>query len=924
MTATAAQLRRFRGWLVIVTGTGAGASAVLALLVLAAVLVCVATPRASQSYRTQALRQLLATTTSADRAVTGSIDLPTLGGALGPLGSPEFSGMSGPTFGPIGAELAQNLRAKGLPLTPGNGWWSLATTFIPAPGAAKSAYFGDAPPVVELLDRSDLNKYARFAAGGPPATDTVGRNTARFDVAVTEATARRFSLRPGSVVKLSATQTGTVPNLLLTVTGILRPLDQGSAFWTADPDALNATFNKTTTGGYWLGGMFIGDAEANDLETVVASNTMQVTWEFPLALGGITANQAPALGTQLTSELPNAGVVTRSVITPLTLNMFSGLTDILTTFVITEGELGNVLALLYVSLAVVGLVVLMLGARLLAGRRAAEFGLIRARGGGRWQLAIFAARTAAVVVIPAALAGLLLAVAVTPGDGEPLAWWLAAITTLSALIAVPWLAVRRARGTGLSDERADSAPSRMSRLRLAVFDAGAVAVAIAGLVVLRLQGSPSGGTDWYTSTAPVLAAIPMAVVVVRLYPVVLRSLARLSGRRSAVAGFVGFARATRGSATTVLPVFALVLALSVIAFGAMLRTAVVSGDVAESWRAVGADAVVNASGSNSPITPAALRAIGAVPGVHVAAPVTVVAGTAGDGSTIGIVIITPASYDALVAQTPARHFPGAVLASRTGSSGGQSGLSGLPALASAGAAAAIGDKKLLVNVSLLPVNIVGSVKSTPAVPEDGPFIVVPMSAFDRAIPSARPTPNLVLITGPVDQARLRAVVGKYLPGATTITFRSTVLSALTGAVLPRGAYATFAQGAAAAAGFGVIIMLIMLALGARPRELTLARLFTMGLSRRQAGRLVVAEALPAILAATIGGAVCAWALVPLLSPSINLSPFTGTSVAVPLRADYLVIGYLAGCLIVLALGTLTAQAAATRLRGVSRALRVGE
>jgi len=37
-----------------------------------------------------------------------------------------------------------------------------------------------------------------------------------------------------------------------------------------------------------------------------------------------------------------------------------------------------------------------------------------------------------------------------------------------------------------------------------------------------------------------------------------------------------------------------------------------------------------------------------------------------------------------------------------------------------------------------------------------------------------------------------------------------------------------------------------------------------------------------------------------------------------------VIADLAACLIVLALGTLTAQAAATRLRGVARALRVGE
>jgi len=151
-----------------------------------------------------------------------------------------------------------------------------------------------------------------------------------------------------------------------------------------------------------------------------------------------------------------------------------------------------------------------------------------------------------------------------------------------------------------------------------------------------------------------------------------------------------------------------------------------------------------------------------------------------------------------------------------------------------------------------------------------------------------------------------------------------VLSALTGAALPHGAFVTFAEAAGEAAAFGAIIMLIMLALGARPREMTLARLLTMGLSQGQARRLVVAEALPAILAAAIGGAACALALVPLLGPSINLSPFTGSSAHVPVHADLPLVGYLAAGLVALALATLFAQATATRLRGVARALRVGE
>ncbi|MGI9005513.1 MAG: FtsX-like permease family protein, partial [Streptosporangiaceae bacterium] len=158
----------------------------------------------------------------------------------------------------------------------------------------------------------------------------------------------------------------------------------------------------------------------------------------------------------------------------------------------------------------------------------------------------------------------------------------------------------------------------------------------------------------------------------------------------------------------------------------------------------------------------------------------------------------------------------------------------------------------------------------------------------------------------------------------TVTLRSRRAATLAAAPLPHGTYVAFANGALAAAAFGLVVLLIMLSLGARSRELTLARLFTMGLSPRQAGRLVITEALPLLVAAAAGGAACAWLLVPLLGPVIDLSPLTGSTVPVPVRADYAVLGVAAAGLLVLAVATLFAQSAVTRIRGVARALRVGE
>jgi predicted ABC-type transport system involved in lysophospholipase L1 biosynthesis ATPase subunit len=53
-----------------------------------------------------------------------------------------------------------------------------------------------------------------------------------------------------------------------------------------------------------------------------------------------------------------------------------------------------------------------------------------------------------------------------------------------------------------------------------------------GLVVLRNQGLGSGNSGVYPSATPVLVAIPVAVVVLRCYPLVARQLARLGAGRA--------------------------------------------------------------------------------------------------------------------------------------------------------------------------------------------------------------------------------------------------------------------------------------------------------------------------------------------------------------------------------------------------------
>ena len=299
-------LHRIRIGLVTITGTGTGASVVLALLVLATVFGSIATPRASLAYRTKALRQVFNSTSSAGRTVFATVEMPSLGAALGPFGEPESNGMNRIVISPVGAELARNITAAGVPLQPGAQWWGVTTAFMEAPGASKNAYFGETPPRVELLDRSNLADHSRLVVGRMPANSSVGDSTGRFEVAVTTQTAARFKLKVGSTVTLSDSQSGSVGTIKLVVTGILRATDPNSAFWTVDSNALRTSFNKSSFGGYFLGGMIVGDAEQNNLEEALTDSQMLVTWEFPLDLNHVQANDAGRLNDELLNGLTSA------------------------------------------------------------------------------------------------------------------------------------------------------------------------------------------------------------------------------------------------------------------------------------------------------------------------------------------------------------------------------------------------------------------------------------------------------------------------------------------------------------------------------------------------------------------------------------------------------------------------------------------
>lgn len=439
--------------------------------------------------------------------------------------------------------------------------------------------------------------------------------------------------------------------------------------------------------------------------------------------------------------------------------------------------------------------------------------------------------------------------------------------------------------------------------------------------MLRDQGLTSANNGLYTSAAPVLVAIPVAVVVLRCYPPLARELARIAGLSRGVVAFVGLARATRTPPGTVLPSFALVLVLAMVAFPDMVSTSVTHSQVAASWQQVGADAIIQAP-PGQVITPALQHEVSSVPGVGSTATAVVDAGTLPAGYELPAVFVDPARYAAVTSQDPGPPLPLAALSGNAGQ--GQAATvvpAVVPAVATAAAAQLVGTAPvgLGVGTGTITIRLAGRVGVVAGVAGDT-AVVMPMWALG----SDPPGPNLMLVAGPgLDAARLSAAVRGALPGG-SVTFRATALAALTSAPVIQAAQTALTQGLATSAAFGALVLLLSLLLTARTREMTLARLATMGLRRWQAQLLLATETLPPVAAAAIGGVACAWLLAPLVGPALNLAAVSGTGSAIVVTPAALPLAGSAAGLVLGALLVLAVQALITYHRGSARALRIAD
>jgi len=898
---------------------GRGPAAALALIAALSAFLATAGPRESAALQNRALHRTLAAANGLGLYASADWDLS--GTAAGRL-------LTAQKMQVVGRVLGSSITPP-LARAPGNqSWAGLAAPLLGVAGAARHAVLSAAPQL-QVGYRSGLAAHARLVAGSLPRSATAstraGHTTVTLQVAVTTANAARFVLRPGATVRLTSSGAGPAPTVVLRVTGVVRPADPGSAYW-----ASAAVIAQPAVEGLsWQGGALIGPAELAALPVAYPLQTMQAIWGIPLDASALTVASVPAAITAMdAAAASNAGQRAMAAAqAPLAEapSVFPFGLSTLQAFAAGQSATGAIDALLEYGLFAVALILLVACALVVTDAYEPEISLILARGGSIRQAMLRCLGRAAVGAVPGLAVGIAAGLAVTPAGGGDI--WPAAAVAATALAAPPLIGGWRHRGSRpAAAGRADLAVPRRSVRRLVA--EATVLIAIAGAVAaLRLRGAASAsGPDPYVSAAPVLVAVAAGLIAARVYPLPLRGLARLTAPRRSPVGFLGITRAARTRPAALLPALALVVALAVVALGATLRAAVTRGQVAASWQQVGADAVIRTKGSQQVVWPAAQRAIAAVPGVTHAVPVYAVA--AGDplagqlvaganGASTGVLIVNPARYAALVAATPFPAFPARLLA-RPGPGGT------VPVVASPAAAAAIakGDTQFAFASSVLTLRLAATVTAAPGLANEGPFVILPSWVAPR-LRAAAP-PNIELVTGAhLSVAGLRRALARTLPSSELMS-RQLTLAAQTGSPLVRSADIAFSECVAAAVAVSIAAVLLGLLLSGRDRTRVAAWLGALGMTRRQARRLAMLDALPLALIAVLGAELAGAVLGPIIAPALDLSVFTGSAAPVPVTPDVVALVAPAAAAVVLVVAVTAAQSALTRRRTMIGVLRLDE
>ncbi|MFD8502786.1 ABC transporter permease [Streptomyces sp. NPDC059687] len=899
-----------------------GAALALSLLVLVTAFLAAALPRAIDVQEDTALRDTVARARVVDRSVTATLDVSWLSFPYNAqaLVTPRSLASTEAVFQsfvhpPLALDRRQTVygvrTAQAAPAT---------DAYLPRPTAHTD-------PEATVVAQPDLDRFTHVVDGRLPRP---GSGTGTVEAAVTERTAHIMHLRTGSVVHLAG---GGEAGLAMRITGVVRPLHSEAAYWNEEPD-LKAPTLSTVPGQdpsdpkyYWHFTALIDDRAAGTLLGLREGATAY--WRHPADTGALTARSASDLVDRiaaLTSGPQAAQLQQRTGLRGITVEE-EGLATLVEPFGQERAATAPLVMVAAVGVGTVAVIVLLMAGELAAARRRTELVLLRARGAGLRGLAVRLLGESVLTAVPAAAVGLVLALLLIPTQRSAAAVAGAGAVAAVASLALPVRALLTVR-TVRPGEPEDLVRVRPSRRRT-VAELTVVLVVTGAVLALRRRGTADGGLDLLTAAAPVLVAVVAAVVLLRLYPLPLRLLARPAARLRGAVLPLGVARAGRAPATATLPLLAVLVALTVTSFGGAVLSGVSAGRDRAALAAVGADAAIEAPAALPAGLAERVRRLG---GVRDVASVRIEAGLRTDSrrTVYDLFMVDPRTYARLAAATGVDDgFPARAL--------DNGGAGAFAAVVSPRLALEFGSGPNIVRAAAgsFEVRTVATRNSAAAATAGRNFVIVSSKALARAHPdwldAGSLNPTALYMTGDhIDGHSLRATAHQA-SARLTVLVRSEERAALKSTALQSGTQHVYLAVVAAGGGYCALALLLSLLQSSPQRSTTLARLRTMGMQGRQRQWLAVLDMLPQILLGALGGMLTGLAVVPLLRPGVDLTalaftsrPQTADVPTVVLDTDPLALVLPSAGLLAVACAVLVAQAWLTGRRGEGTNLRMGD
>ena len=723
---------------------------------------------------------------------------------------------------------------------------------------------GDRPLLgLQLTADPDYLKHIRIEQGAAPTTWSANdisppekTRAIPVDVVISTEAAGQLNLKVGDEVGADVNE--GIADRVYRVSGLFDPVDPHSDYWRQNPSLLPVTTALALYGvAYPSVAAFVAPLTVGRLSGTFA--TAHIALSYSVSATGADGADARLLARQLAAVSTTSSLTSNSF-SPLPISTHSE--QAVETAEQRGTLLGGLLALL--AAAPLGLVfaVMVLGVQVVVRARRSELVLAGARGGSGWQLRGEMALEGALLSVPSAIVVTALAAILIPVRVEAAGFVLPALVAVTPPILFAALTVTREH------------PSPLAVLLLRLRGTGEIAVIVLACLSVFLlarrglaQATAQVGIDPLLSVAPLLLAVSVGILVLRLYPLPMRLARRAAVAARGLPAFIGAVRAARSPTVGLAGVLALVVGISVALFSTVLLTTFASSVESAARESVGADARVDAPS----LSAVQQHAVEGVPGVTEVAAIQYL-------SSMTLAKGPISSVSVLLAQTAP------LSAMRTLPHGLTSRVQGrIPVVVSSDVLSRLGRVRDLT-IETAKVRVVGSLPANSGLGPDSDWLIAD-STFSPQFGTTFMPETLLINSDPPRLPGLLAPLRKAVgvtpdpdPFASPVTV-STVPQAIAdrnGEPVIAGVRTGLLVGAILSALLCALALVLAVAAAASARARTAGILRTLGMPRRRLAILIAWELIPVAVVAVAAGAVLGVALPFAVTAAVDLRPFTGS------------------------------------------------